>query len=137
MGDCPGPDCPAVKEETVAAASKAEMSIELTNIYFDFDSFVLKSESRKILESNAEIIKKQKPDKIVIEGHCDERGSDEYNLVLGEKRAKAAMNYLIALGVPATTLSVISYGKEKPTTPEHSESAWAKNRRAEFLVITK
>jgi peptidoglycan-associated lipoprotein len=73
--------------------------------------------------------------KVQIEGNCDERGSDEYNLALGEKRAKSAMKYLETLGVPAERLSVISYGKEKPADPGHDEAAWAKNRRDEFVLI--
>ncbi len=71
---------------------------------------------------------------IRIEGHCDERGSDEYNLALGERRAQAAMNYLATLGVPASRMSTISYGEEKPLDPGHNEEAWAKNRRAEFVA---
>jgi peptidoglycan-associated lipoprotein len=73
--------------------------------------------------------------KVKLEGHCDERGSDEYNLALGENRAKAALNYLVALGVPPEQLSIISYGKEKPLDNGHTEEAWAKNRRVEFTPV--
>jgi peptidoglycan-associated lipoprotein len=73
--------------------------------------------------------------RVSIEGHCDERGSDEYNLALGEKRAKAAMSYLVTLGVPAARLSIISYGEEKPLDAGHGEDVWAKNRRAEFVIV--
>jgi peptidoglycan-associated lipoprotein len=83
------------------------------------------------------MIKKDSAAKVRIEGNCDERGSDEYNLALGEKRAKAAMEYLVTLGIPAERLSVISYGKEKPADPGHDEAAWAKNRRDEFVVLSK
>ena len=79
-------------------------------------------------------MKKNSALKVRIEGHCDERGSDEYNLALGERRAKAAMNYLVTLGIADKRLSVISYGKEKPVDPGHDEAAWAKNRRAEFVI---
>jgi peptidoglycan-associated lipoprotein len=72
--------------------------------------------------------------KVQIEGHCDERGSDEYNLALGERRAKSAMKYLTTLGIPSDRLSTISYGKERPAVPESNEAAWAKNRRGEFIV---
>ncbi|HYS43726.1 MAG TPA: OmpA family protein, partial [Geobacteraceae bacterium] len=88
------------------------------------------------LNKNAEyLLKKSVSLKIQIEGHCDERGSDEYNLALGEKRAKAALNYLVTLGVPAARLSFISYGKEKPADPGHDDAAWAKNRRDEFAIV--
>ena len=108
----------------------------LERIYFDFDSYVLGEAARVSLLKNAEIMKKTPTIKVRIEGHCDERGSDEYNLALGEKRAKAAMQYLVTIGVPEERLAVISYGKEKPAAPGHKESDWAKNRRAEFVIHT-
>jgi peptidoglycan-associated lipoprotein len=126
-------EAPISKEETVAPAPAVQEQT-LTRIYFDFDSYVLTKDARDILASDAELLLKKISGKVTIEGHCDERGSDEYNLALGEKRAKAAMNYLVTLGVSADRLSVISYGKEKPLDPGHDESAWAKNRRAEFVV---
>jgi peptidoglycan-associated lipoprotein len=82
-------------------------------------------------------MKKNDSVNIQIAGHCDERGSDEYNLALGEKRAKAAMDYIVTLGIPASRLSTLSYGKEKPLDPGHDEAAWAKNRRDEFTIIVK
>ena len=92
--------------------------------------------ARESLNKDADYLLKKAPSlKVQIEGHCDERGSDEYNMALGEKRAKAAFSYLVTLGVPAARLSIISYGKEKPADPGHDEAAWAKNRRAEFAVI--
>lgn len=121
----------SIKEQPVTAVA----ATELEKVYFDFDSFVLTQTSRDILSKNAKWLLKTGRAKVQIEGHCDERGSDEYNLALGEKRAKSAMNYLVALGVPADQLSVISYGKEKPADPGHNEAAWAKNRRAEFVII--
>jgi len=123
----------AVTEETPAAAAQEKT---LQRIYFDFDSYVLSQTARDTLAKDSELLLNKISGKVVIEGHCDERGSDEYNLALGEKRAKAAMSYLVTLGVPADRLSIISYGKEKPLDPEHTEEAWAKNRRAEF-VLTK
>ncbi|KAF0220815.1 MAG: peptidoglycan-associated [Geobacteraceae bacterium] len=125
----------SVKEETMKSAKAGESALE--RIYFDFDSFVLTQPSRDTLYKDAEWLLKNNPVKVQIEGHCDERGSDEYNLALGEKRAKAAMNYLVTLGVLADRLSIISYGKEKPLDPGHDEAAWAKNRRAEFVIISK
>ena len=125
----------AVKEEAAIAAKAAEVQqIELDKIYFDFDKYVLTDSSRKTLSKNAEYLLKNKSVKVQIEGNCDERGSDEYNLALGEKRAKSAMNYLVTLGVPAEQLSIISYGKEKPVDTGHNEAAWAKNRRDEFVT---
>ncbi len=109
------------------------MKHALERIFFDFDSFQLTSVARDTLVKNAKVIL-AKGEKLRIEGHCDERGSDEYNLALGERRAKAAMQYLVTLGVPSGNLSVISYGKEKPADPGHTETAWAKNRRDEFVV---
>lgn len=121
----------SIKEQPVTAVA----ATELEKVYFDFDSFVLTQTSRDILSKNAKWLQKNGRAKVQIEGHCDERGSDEYNLALGEKRAKSAMNYLVTLGVSADQLSVISYGKEKPADPGHNEAAWAKNRRAEFVII--
>jgi peptidoglycan-associated lipoprotein len=142
------PAAPPIKEETVqqrpvteAPAAVKEEAMEkpaeqalLDKIFFDFDSFVLTAPSRETLAKNARYLMKNSV-KVQIEGHCDERGSDEYNLALGEKRAKAAQSYLISLGVPAERLSIISYGKEKPLDPGHDEAAWAKNRRDEFAII--
>lgn len=127
----------AVKAEAPQEPLKAEVAeASLERIFFDFDSYILSQPSRDILYRNAEVLlKKQTAAKISLEGHCDERGSDEYNLALGEKRAKAAMEYLVTLGVPAERLSMISYGKEKPLDPAHSEEAWAKNRRVEFVIV--
>ena len=122
-----------VTEDITTAASQSLESLE--SIYFDFDSYILTDKSREILSRNAESMKKNSSINIQVAGHCDERGSDEYNLALGEKRAKAAMNYISTLGVPASRLSIISYGKEKPADPGQDEAAWAKNRRDEFIVI--
>ena len=108
----------------------------LETAYFDYDKSDLRQDTRDVLSRNAEtILKSLVGKKIQIEGHCDERGSAEYNLALGERRAKSAQQYLTTLGVKAEALSVISYGKEKPAVNGSDESAWAKNRRAEFTVF--
>jgi len=129
----------AVKEATVAnkeeSAASGQLQGMLNTIYFDFDSFVLSAASRESLSKNAGVLKKNSSAKVQIQGNCDERGSDEYNLALGEKRANAAMSYLLTMGVPANNLSIISYGKEKPADQGHDEAAWAKNRRDDFVVI--
>jgi len=124
----------AISEETALSSAAAQLQAALEKIYFDFDSFVLSTQARDSLSRDAKLLLKYGSAKVQIEGHCDERGSDEYNLALGEKRAKAAMSYLVPLGVPSSQLSFISYGKEKPADPGHDEAAWAKNRRDEFVV---
>jgi peptidoglycan-associated lipoprotein len=132
---------PAVKEAPVTSTeeskSAAQPMVSLDNIYFDFDSFILSANARETLSRNAQQIMKEGSINVQIAGNCDERGSDEYNLALGEKRAKAAMNYMTTLGVPAGRLSTISYGKEKPIDPGHDEAAWAKNRNDQFTIIIK
>jgi peptidoglycan-associated lipoprotein len=123
-------------KEMVTGQAQTALESELQKIYFNFDSADLSDASRTALSKNADLLAKQPSVKLRIEGNCDERGSDEYNLALGERRAKAARDYLVNLGVQPDRLSVISYGEEKPADPGHDEAAWAKNRRDEF-VITK
>jgi len=120
--------------QQAVTASAAETAFE--NIYFDFDKSDLSPDARDVLSKNANILLKDKPNvKIQIAGNCDERGSAEYNLALGERRAKSAQQYLITLGVAPDRLSVISYGKEKPAVEGNDEAAWAKNRRDEFTIM--
>ena len=107
----------------------------LERIHFDFDQFTLSADARRILGENAKYLNTNAGLQVVVEGHCDERGSDEYNLALGESRALAAKNYLVSLGVDSKRLSVISYGEEKPLVNGHDEEAWAQNRRAEFKAV--
>ena len=114
-----------------------ELQSALERIYFDFDSANLSEASRSALAKNAAALAKEATSKIRIEGNCDERGSAEYNLALGERRAKAAQQYLVTMGVKQDRLSILSYGKEKPAAQGNDESAWAKNRRDEFVVVTK
>jgi peptidoglycan-associated lipoprotein len=124
----------AVQDKLEPVPRAGDLKAALERIYFDFDAYVLSQEARATLVKNAELIKKDPAVKVRIEGNCDERGSDEYNLALGERRARSAMQYLITMGIPAERLSVISYGKEKPAEPGHNETAWTKNRRDEFAV---
>ncbi len=116
-------------------APGADLQAELQKVYFNFDSADLSEESRSALTKNADYLSKQSGVKVRIEGNCDERGSDDYNMALGERRAKAAKDYLVNLGIASDRLSTISYGEEKPADPGHDEAAWTRNRRAEFVII--
>jgi len=107
---------------------------ELATVYFDFDRYNLKPGAKAALKNNAEWIKANPNQRVQIEGHCDERGTEEYNLALGEKRATTTKAYLVSLGVNESDIYTISYGEEKPVDMDHTEAAWAKNRRAEFKV---
>jgi len=109
----------------------------LKDIHFDFDKYDIRSEDVEILKGNAALLLKNPRVKIQIEGHCDERGTVEYNLALGERRANSAKKYLISFGISADRISTISYGEEKPLDPGHHEEAWSKNRRAHFIIISK
>jgi peptidoglycan-associated lipoprotein len=106
-------------------------------VFFGFDRSDLDGAGQQALNTNAEILKKYGTWVITIEGHADERGTAEYNLALGERRAVATRTYLVSLGVPADRLRTVSYGKEFPFDPGHDEGAWAKNRRAQFVVTSK
>jgi len=107
---------------------------QLKDVNFDYDKSDIRSDAREILKKNAEWMKANSKSKVQIEGHCDERGSNEYNLALGERRANAVKKYISSLGVEADRLYTISYGEELPIDPGHNEEAWSKNRRAHFLV---
>jgi peptidoglycan-associated lipoprotein len=112
-------------------------STQLKDIHFEFDKYDLTEEARKILNEDAQVLSAHHNLVIQIEGHCDERGSIEYNLALGERRAASARFYLIKLGVQGNRLSTISYGKEMPLDPGHNEEAWAKNRRCHFVILSR
>lgn len=110
---------------------------QLRTVYFDFDKYNLRPDAKAALDANSALLLKYTSVVIKIEGHCDERGTVEYNLSLGEKRAKSVADYLSGLGVDAGRISIISYGKERPVDAGHSESAWTQNRRAEFRVVSQ
>ena len=110
---------------------------KLPSIHFAFDSYRIREQDKKILEQIAQWLKTHPTVKIRIEGNTDERGTEEYNMALGEKRAKAARDYLIMLGVDPSRLSIVSYGEDNPVDPGHNEEAWAKNRRDDFVIISK
>jgi peptidoglycan-associated lipoprotein len=107
------------------------------DIHFDFDKYDIRPEDVLILQKNAALLMKHPGVKIQIEGHCDEIGTVEYNLALGERRATNARKYLISFGIPVNRISTISYGKERPLDPDHNEEAWAKNRRDHFIILSK
>jgi peptidoglycan-associated lipoprotein len=107
---------------------------DLKDIRFDFDKYDIRPGDAKTLDGNAGWLKSNPNHLVLIEGHCDERGTNEYNLALGERRAKSTMNYLVSQGVQASRITIISYGEERPLCTQHTEECWAQNRRAHFLV---
>jgi peptidoglycan-associated lipoprotein len=109
----------------------------LKPIYFAYDSDQLDDASKKTLAANAEVLRTYGTWVITVEGHCDERGTAEYNLALGDRRAHAARTYLVSLGIAADRMRMVSYGKEFPFDPGHAETAWSKNRRAHFMLTAK
>jgi peptidoglycan-associated lipoprotein len=130
---------PAIPEDTLAGRSLDELNRDspLEPVFYDLDSADLSADAQQALQANAELMKQNGTWQITIEGHCDERGTAEYNLALGERRANTARDYLVSLGIPATRLKTVSYGKEFPFDPAHNESAWSKNRRAHFVITAK
>jgi peptidoglycan-associated lipoprotein len=119
---------------TPAVPSPAVTSADLVPAFFDFDSYALRSDARAALDQDAGLLREHADVQITLEGHCDERGTVEYNLALGEKRANAARDYLVAAGVDNPRIQVVSYGKERPFEDGHDEAAWAKNRRAQVVL---
>ncbi|ARM31197.1 peptidoglycan-associated lipoprotein Pal [Prosthecochloris sp. HL-130-GSB] len=121
------PAPPAVAPAPVAVA-------QLADVFYAFDSSVLDMASQNQLKENAQWMMDNPDSKVIIEGHCDERGTNEYNIALGERRADSAKNYLVNLGIDPSRMQTVSYGEERPFDPGHDEAAWAKNRRAHFVV---
>ncbi len=107
---------------------------DLQPVFFDFDSSTLRDDARSTLDADARSLRDHPDIRIVIEGHCDERGTEEYNQALGERRAQAARDYLVQAGIGESRIQIISYGKDRPFDPGHDEAAWAKNRRAHFAL---
>jgi peptidoglycan-associated lipoprotein len=145
----PGPPEPVheavpVPAEPIASETLSTTDIDTLNknspfqpVFFALDQDVIDSAGQQALAHNAELMKKYATWIVTIEGHADERGTAEYNLALGERRALAARNYLVSLGIPADRLRTVSYGKEFPFEPGHDETSWSKNRRAHFVVTSK
>ncbi|MFB3853622.1 MAG: peptidoglycan-associated lipoprotein Pal [Vicinamibacterales bacterium] len=128
-----------LREEAMESRSLDELNKDspLQPVFFAYDSAELDDQDRAVLDGNAAVLQKYPTWVITIEGHCDERGTAEYNLALGERRAVAARAYLVSLGIPADRLRTVSYGKEFPFDPRQTEEAYAKNRRAHFVITAK
>jgi len=128
-----------VAEDAISGKSLDDLNRDspLQPVFFELDSSEISSAGQQALQNNAQVLKKYPSWQITIEGHCDERGTPEYNLGLGERRAVAARDYLVSLGVPADRVRTVSYGKEFPFDPGHDEGAWSKNRRAHFVITAK
>ncbi len=108
----------------------------LRSVSFEYDQHLLTAAAQDILAANAAILKAQGRLQVTLAGYCDERGADQYNIALGERRAEAVRNYLLSLGISDGRLEAVSYGEEKPVDPGHDESAWARNRRVEFVPLS-
>lgn len=122
--------------EEIRAEQAASAAAGLKDVFFAYDSWAISEEGRQALSSDADWMKSNPNAMIKVEGHCDERGTAAYNFVLGEKRAKAARNYLVELGIAANRLSVVSYGKERPSCNEHTEACYQQNRRGRIIIKT-
>jgi peptidoglycan-associated lipoprotein len=135
-GGTAGTPAPGSATATPARPSPKEFVAvpELKDVFFDFDKYDIRPEDAKTLDGNAGWLKSNPNHLVLIEGHCDERGTNEYNLALGERRAKSTMNYLVSQGVQASRITIISYGEERPSCTQKNEECWAQNRRAHFLV---
>lgn len=130
---------PMPAEDEIGSRSLDDLNRDspLNPLFFALDSSEVTGDGMQVMQANASVLKKYPSMQITIEGHCDERGTAEYNLALGERRALAAKNYLVSLGVPADKIKTVSYGKEFPFDPGHDDSAWQKNRRAHFVITAK
>ena len=122
-------------EESLVADAREKLQSQLQDIHFEFDKYNIRPQAREILKQNYAVLREVPGVEVLIEGHCDERGTGEYNLALGQRRANATRDYLISLGMGASQLSTVSYGEERPLDPRSNEEAWAKNRRSHFVIL--
>jgi peptidoglycan-associated lipoprotein len=128
---------PRMEADSIAGRSINELSGMLKPAFFDYDKADIRSDARDVLSANATWLKKYPSVQFTVEGHADERGTAQYNLALGDRRANAAKDYLVSLGVDASRIKTVSYGKERPFATGHDEDSWQKNRRAHFVVTAK
>ena len=133
VAPAPAP-APAPEPARPAPPKEYRANDALKPIYFAFDQATVRPGDAKILDASAQWLNSNANYLLLIEGHCDERGTNDYNLALGDRRAKAAMNYLVAQGVKSDRITIVSYGEERPACTEHNEACWAKNRRSQFLI---
>ncbi|MFH1808172.1 MAG: peptidoglycan-associated lipoprotein Pal [Pseudomonadota bacterium] len=131
------PVAPKKKEAVMARAETNDEVVDYTPIFFDYDSWQLNKEARGRLDTMAKALQHNPDLKLTIEGHCDERGTTEYNIALGERRAQVTRDYLKTVGVAPAQLAIMSYGKERPMVKGTGEQAWAKNRRSQFVPVEK
>lgn len=132
-----------VTEQQLAKAQPAapqppaekELPTKIQDIHFDYDKYDIRDDAKPVLKELAAFLSNNRAARVIIEGHCDDRGTDEYNLALGERRATAAKEYLVSLGIPSNRIETVSYGEEKPLCTEGTEECWAKNRRAHFVLV--
>lgn len=125
------------EDEIFAQTSMADVQKNFNDVFFDLDASTIKDNARSTLQANATYMKRWTSIRVTIEGHCDERGTAEYNLGLGDRRGNAVKAYLVELGVPASSITVVSKGKEAPFCSEHNEACWQQNRRGHFVVTAK
>ncbi|MBU1698588.1 MAG: peptidoglycan-associated lipoprotein Pal [Candidatus Eisenbacteria bacterium] len=123
-----------IRPDSKPTSPDTDSALKMDDIFFDYDRYNLRSDAMTALERNAKLLSENPESRMILEGHCDERGTTEYNLALGEKRGQAALNFLTRYGIDPSRLTVISYGEERPFDPGHNESAYSKNRRVHFVI---
>ncbi len=131
---------PVLSEEEIFMSKSLEQINKerpLAMAYFDYDKYFVREDAKPALDRNAAWLNKFRTVKVLVEGHCDERGTEDYNLALGEKRAKSAFDYLVSLGISADRMKILSYGKSQALASGHDEASWQENRRAQFTIIEK
>jgi peptidoglycan-associated lipoprotein len=130
----PPPVTTPIEQPPVVEEKPVEVVVTLEDVFFDFDKYSIGDAYKQVLTNDAQILMAHPEKSLIVEGHCDERGTNEYNMALGEKRAKAVVDFLTTYGVAASRITWISYGEEKPFSMGHDEAAWAQNRRAHFVI---
>lgn len=130
---------PRIERAPVKTEEKITVPVDLrfNTVYFDYDKSNIRSDQRGTITDNAELLSKYETVKIKIEGHCDERGSNEYNIALGERRAASTKRFLVEYGISSSRIETVSFGEERPAQTGHNETAWSKNRRCEFVITAK